>query len=58
MDGWFLTNMWPTIPNGDKEALAAYLRNTKDTRDPRFIVSANDYQAYVRVGQRMLRKAS
>jgi hypothetical protein len=58
MDGLFHTHTWPTVSNEDREAIAVYLRITKEKRDNKIIIFADNYKVYVREGKRLKRNAA
>jgi hypothetical protein len=58
MVNWFLKDGWPTVSHEDKEAIAAYLKKTKGTRNLRPLISEENYTAYVRKGSIFLRRAA
>ena len=59
MDGWFLKDDWPTVPLEDKAAIAVYLKNReepKEPRDPKWgitRISKKNYKYYIRAGKRL-----
>ena len=57
LEGWLLERMWPGVPTEDKEAIATYLKSTKGKRDPKFMISVDDYKAYVKEGKRLKTEA-